>query len=147
MEQDNNIITASIEAESVSAHTKEKKVSGFKKRFGKKKRKSATSVLHLGTWHNLLRIQRILLSLPIVPVFHIYSSIFYVSFQFFLLPTNVLIIHRIYEQTMSNILIRLSFYKFLTSSYSFLSVNAVKYSKLPLGIKEISPCPYAVSQY
>lgn len=28
MEQDNNIITASIEAESVSAHTKEKKVSG-----------------------------------------------------------------------------------------------------------------------
>ena len=44
MEQDNNIITASIEAESVSAHTKEKKVSGFKKRFGKKKRKSATQI-------------------------------------------------------------------------------------------------------
>ena len=44
MEQDNNIITASIEAESVSAHTKEKKVSGFKKRLGKKKRKSATQI-------------------------------------------------------------------------------------------------------
>lgn len=44
MEQDNNIITASIEAESVSAHTKEKKVSGIKKRFGKKKRKSATQI-------------------------------------------------------------------------------------------------------
>lgn len=44
MEQDNNITTASIEAESVSAHTKEKKVSGFKKRFGKKKRKSATQI-------------------------------------------------------------------------------------------------------
>lgn len=44
MEQDNNIITASIEAESVSAHTKEKKVSGFKKRFGKKNRKSATQI-------------------------------------------------------------------------------------------------------
>ena len=44
MEQDNNIITASIEAESVSAHTKEKKVSGIKKRFGKKNRKSATQI-------------------------------------------------------------------------------------------------------
>ena len=44
MEQDNNITTASIEAESVSAHTKEKKVSGFKKRFRKKKRKSATQI-------------------------------------------------------------------------------------------------------
>ena len=44
MEQDNNITTASIEAESVSAHTKEKKVSGFKKRFGKKNRKSATQI-------------------------------------------------------------------------------------------------------
>ena len=44
MEQDNNIITASIESESVSAHTKEKKVSGIKKRFGKKNRKSATQI-------------------------------------------------------------------------------------------------------
>lgn len=44
MEQDNNIITASIEAESVSAHTKEKKVSGIKKKFGKKNRKSATQI-------------------------------------------------------------------------------------------------------
>lgn len=44
MEQDNNIITASIEAESVSAHTKEKQVSGIKKRFGKKNRKSATQI-------------------------------------------------------------------------------------------------------
>lgn len=44
MDQDNNIITASIEAESVSAHTKEKKVSGIKKRFGKKNRKSATQI-------------------------------------------------------------------------------------------------------
>ena len=44
MEQDNNITTASIEAESISAHTKEKKVSAFKKRFGKKGRKSATQM-------------------------------------------------------------------------------------------------------
>ncbi len=37
MEQDNNIITASIEAESVSAHTKKRKYQGLRKDLGRKK--------------------------------------------------------------------------------------------------------------